>query len=30
LAKGSIACVEDYTRGIDKCQLILREIDKEL
>ena len=30
LAKGSTACVQDYTRGIDKCQLILREIDKEL
>jgi hypothetical protein len=30
LAEGATASVEDYTRGIDKCQLILREIDKAL
>jgi hypothetical protein len=30
LGKGAIAGVEDYTTGIDKCQLILEEIDKEL
>ena len=30
LGEGAESCVYDYTAGIDKCQMIIREIDKEL